>query len=518
MSIRYLFALYFYQLVDIGAGTSDIAITDQSTVTAYGMVPTAGDEITEALSDHYLLDFPVAESLKRELSIQSEVTISDILGFDEQVAVTEVIQNIEPAIDHLATTIAREILKLNGQKSPKAVILIGGGSLTPQINTKLSQSLALPDNRVAVRDIDAINNLTRAEHVKATPELVTPIGIAISAKNMPIKYMAVQVNNQVVRMFELKEMTVTDALLSANINASKLYGKPGLAMSVTLNGQTIHIPGELGSPTMIKINGEVATMKSSIKNGDVIELIEGKNGENASATASDLIDNATTQVILVNGQPYSITAKLKINGSTAAFSQQLHEGDEILVETTSTLQQLMMKLGKTSLLDDRSIPTYYLNEQKVNVPQFAATITVNGMACSFDTILQDGDSVDYSQAIEKTLENFIKVHSIQMNDRCDVTFQDEPIQLTRTAFKTLVNHREADLATSLSMNDKIQLLPLEVAPWTFQDVFKFTNWQLPEGFKGTFELVRNNVKAQFDQPIYNGDVLSLRLLPSSTQI
>lgn len=505
-------------LVDIGAGTSDIAITDQSTVTAYGMVPTAGDEITEALSDHYLLDFPVAETLKRELSVQKEVTISDILGFDEQVPVLDVIQNIEPAIDHLASTIANEILKLNGQKSPKAVILIGGGSLTPQITSKLSHALALPDNRVAVRDIDAIKNLTRAEHVQATPELVTPIGIAISAKNMPIKYMAVQVNNQIVRMFELKEMTVTDALLSANINASKLYGKPGLAMSVSLNGQTIHIPGELGSPTMIKINGEIASMKTAITNEDVIELIEGTNGMEASATASDLIDNATSQIITLNGQPYSITAKLKINGSSAAFSQQLHEGDEILVETTSTLQQLMTKLGKNSLLDDRSIPTYYLNEQKVNVPQFAATITVNGMACSLDTILQNGDAIEFSTGIDRTLENFITVHSIQMADRCDVTFQGESIQLSRPAFKTLVNHREADLMTSLNMNDKIQLLPLEATPWTFQDVFKFTNWQLPEGFKGTFELVRNHVKAQFDQPIHNGDELSLRLLPSSTQV
>lgn len=505
-------------LVDIGAGTSDIAITDQSTVTAYGMVPTAGDEITEALSDHYLLDFPVAESLKRELSVQTEVTISDILGFDEQVAVSEVIQNIEPAIDHLSSTIAHEILNLNGQKPPKAVILIGGGSLTPQITSKLSQALSLPDNRVAVRDIDAINNLTRAEHVKATPELVTPIGIAISAKNMPIKYMSVQVNNQVVRMFELKEMTVTDALLSANINASKLYGKPGLAMSVTLNGQTIHIPGELGSPTMIKINGEVASMKTAITNGDIIELIEGKNGAEACATASDLIDHATSQTISLNGQPNSIAAKLKINGMIAAFSQQLHEGDEIIVETTSTLQQLITKLGKSSFIEESKTPFYYLNEQKVQVPQFASIVTVNGMSCSFDTILQDGDSVEFSQGIEKTLENFIKVHSIQMVDRCEVTFQDEAIQLTRPAFKTLVNHREADLTVSLNMNDQIQLLPLEVAPWTFQDVFKFTNWQLPEGFKGTFELVRNNVKAQFDQPIYNGDELALRLLPSNSQI
>ena len=57
-------------LVDIGAGTSDIAITDNNTVTAYGMVPVAGDEITEALSNHYLLDFPLAESAKRSITLR----------------------------------------------------------------------------------------------------------------------------------------------------------------------------------------------------------------------------------------------------------------------------------------------------------------------------------------------------------------------------------------------------------------------------------------------------------------
>ena len=54
-------------LVDIGAGTSDIAITNGGTVIAYGMVPVAGDEVTESISDQYLLDFPLAEKAKREL-------------------------------------------------------------------------------------------------------------------------------------------------------------------------------------------------------------------------------------------------------------------------------------------------------------------------------------------------------------------------------------------------------------------------------------------------------------------
>ena len=51
-------------LVDIGAGTSDIAITDLSTVMAYGMVPIAGDEVTEAISDQYLLDFSFSRTSK----------------------------------------------------------------------------------------------------------------------------------------------------------------------------------------------------------------------------------------------------------------------------------------------------------------------------------------------------------------------------------------------------------------------------------------------------------------------
>ena len=127
-------------------------------------------------------------------------------------------------------------------------MLVGGGSLTPALTTILAKQLRLPTNRVAVRGIDAIQNLTKEAHIPITPELVTPIGIAIAAKRAPIQYMSVQVNNQIARLFELKEMTVGDALLAANIPTRKLFGKPGAALSVHVNGQLIHIPGEHGQP------------------------------------------------------------------------------------------------------------------------------------------------------------------------------------------------------------------------------------------------------------------------------
>ncbi len=67
-------------LVDIGAGTSDVAITKNGSVIAYGMVPLAGDEITEAISQRFLLDFNVAERIKREAAAGLDCRFSDILG------------------------------------------------------------------------------------------------------------------------------------------------------------------------------------------------------------------------------------------------------------------------------------------------------------------------------------------------------------------------------------------------------------------------------------------------------
>ena len=65
---------------DIGDGTSDVAITKNGSVIAYGMVPKAGDEITEAISQNFLLDFNVAEAAKRAAAHGEKVAFSDILG------------------------------------------------------------------------------------------------------------------------------------------------------------------------------------------------------------------------------------------------------------------------------------------------------------------------------------------------------------------------------------------------------------------------------------------------------
>ena len=57
------FRLLNIAMIDIGAGTSDISITRDGSIIAYGMIPRAGDEITETVVKEYLVDFKTAETI-----------------------------------------------------------------------------------------------------------------------------------------------------------------------------------------------------------------------------------------------------------------------------------------------------------------------------------------------------------------------------------------------------------------------------------------------------------------------
>lgn len=59
------FRLLNIALVDVGAGTSDISVVKEGSVIAFGMMPLAGDEITEAIAKRYLTDFETAEKAKK---------------------------------------------------------------------------------------------------------------------------------------------------------------------------------------------------------------------------------------------------------------------------------------------------------------------------------------------------------------------------------------------------------------------------------------------------------------------
>lgn len=499
-------------LVDIGAGTSDIAITDHGTVVAYGMVPTAGDEITEALSDHYILDFPVADLTKRKLHTDEEILIQDILGFDQYYPKEEVIDAIRPAIKHLAASIGFEILRLNNQKTPKAIMLVGGGSLTPEITTEIGKVLNLPSNRVAVRGIDAIQNLTKEDSIPVTPELVTPIGIAIAAKKAPIQYMSVTVNDQIVRLFELKEMTVSDAFLAANIRAKQLYGKPGHALSITVNGQAIFIPGGHGTPSQVLVNGIEANTKTLIKSGDSISLILGKDGELAKAKVHDLIDGSLIKTITIAGVTHTIKPRVTVNNQLVDLETDLKERDELKFEAPETAEQIFDFIKQTHLLKQFKTFSIFIDSKPVHIPQFTSELFINGKPNKLTYPIKDGDEISFQTADLPTAELVATHLNIRLEHRIIVTFQGEQVELVSDGNEVKMNGHLIDKDTLISNGASVQFTKKEENKWIFQDVFRFSNWQLPTTFKGNFNILRNGTPTSFDEEIFGGDNLQIELI------
>lgn len=498
-------------LVDIGAGTSDIAITDKSTVIAYGMVPTAGDEITEALSDHYLLDFPVAEMAKRQLQTAEQIAIQDILGFDEYHPSDQVIAAIMPAIENLAHAIGKEILRLNNFIPPKAVMLVGGGSLTPRLPEELSKVLNLPANRVAVRGIDAIQNLTREESIPVTPELVTPIGIAIAAKKAPIQYMSVTVNEQVVRLFELKEMTIADAFLAANIRARQLYGKPGHGLSITVNGQDIFIPGGHGEPAAIFVNGAAASTKTTIKNGDRIELVEGKDGEPATASVLDIIDHAAPLSVTVQGIPYQIGPEISVNGKPASVDKSLEDRDILTFKMAETIEDVLHYTCNTDQLHKLGPFLIHVEGKPTLLPEYSAALTLNGKPAKLHYRVQNGDSIAVSRVSLPTVLQVARSLNVALEDRIAVTFQHKKVELSKVAREMIIDGTVAEQEAEVKNGAVIQFKPRDISKWIYQDVFRFSDWQLPADFKGHFTILRNGEPSSFDAEIFGGDQLEIKL-------
>ena len=494
-------------LIDIGAGTSDIAIANDGTVVAYGMVPVAGDEITEAISDKYILDFKVAEETKREIIHNKYAKVQDILGFETEITYDELLPEIIDRIDYLAKLLADEIRKLNS-KSPQAVMLIGGGSLTPKINEKLAEYLQLPINRVAVRGVEAIQLLQPNEKLPKGPDFVTPIGIAISATQKPLHYSSVTVNGKTTLMFETKQLTVGDALVQAGININQYYGKIGLALIVTINGKETTLPGEYGQPPNIYVNGKEASVQTPISSGDDIVIEKGEDGKEPSVTIEDVVGKLPTIPFYFHDKLVALKPIYKVNGEEKDLHYILKDKDNIFIEMPKTVEEFLKSFNDDNLLEHHHFHVF-VNESKVEVYQGNIQVLLNGKVVNPKTFIYENDrlTIRYPEKItvKKLLQQLEKEYWLKI----DVTFNGKPITLKQQRLVIKRNEETLDEETILHHGDELTIVTNKVRPFIFQDVFRFTDIEL-NNVKG-YEVLRNGQPANFHEQITDGDKLEIVL-------
>ncbi|HEY8347743.1 MAG TPA: cell division FtsA domain-containing protein [Symbiobacteriaceae bacterium] len=388
-------------LVDVGAGTSDIAITRKGAVVAYDMVPVAGDEITEALSEQYLLDFPTGERVKREIGRRREVRFTNILGQRRTVPALELIEALQPTVARLAETIAGRILHLNGGP-PQAILLVGGGSLTPGLAEAVANAAGLPAERVAVRGRSAITGVTGASDLLKGPDAVTPIGIAVAARNRStLGFQIVILNGRSVRLFYPGPATVGDALLAAGYRMRDLYGAIGKGLTVTVNGVLRILPGRFGGPPRIRVNGLEATLESPVKHQDRIEVEPGAPGLPGAGCVADVAPESRSGIqVSVNGENHTLLPRILINGVPGTPDTPLADNDRVEIFPVRTVADVLAALGLDARSDKGKGIRVTVNGEEVTLPVPSPRLYRNGQPASPEEPVADGDEITLEESGE----------------------------------------------------------------------------------------------------------------------
>lgn len=306
-------------LVDIGAGTSDIAICRDGSVVGYTMATIAGDEITELLMRALLVEFNQAEKLKMQLSEKGKVAYTDILGIAHETSPEELRDMIAPAVTSLAQELAKRILELNG-KVPSAVFLAGGGSKLIGLRERVAEELKIEPSRVAIAGNHFEKNAFAEDYDLNDPEYATPLGIAISAGLGLINdSYVILLNGQPAKLFRSGVLIMRDILMMNGYRYADLIGKTGANLSFTLNGERQFYRGSLATPPVILINGEPAELTDIVHAGDSIQFTPASAGADAVKTIADFV-----------GMKYDGIAT--INGVAAPLDQPIHIGDEVWID------------------------------------------------------------------------------------------------------------------------------------------------------------------------------------------
>ena len=341
VAIPEMYRMLNIALVDVGAGTSDISVTRDGSIIAYGMIPIAGDSLTEVLARHCLVDFRTAEQIKRDTGIKDVIEYKDIMGLTQTITKEEVEQVTGEVIDTMTSQVADKIKELNGDKSVSAVFVVGGGGKLPGYTQALAEKLDIQKERVAVRGEEVMQNIEFVdENARRDSLMVTPIGICLSFYEQSNNFIFVYFNEQRVKIYDNNKVAVVDAAMQAEFASEGLFPKRGKELNFTVNGKPRIARGDFGEAAIITVNGNEADIYTQVRANDQIKVIESTAGGAAQMEISQLPEFGAKMWVEVNGKKIDLPKFASVNGKLQSGYYSIQENDEIEILGYYTVRQI----------------------------------------------------------------------------------------------------------------------------------------------------------------------------------
>lgn len=520
-------------LVDVGAGTSDISITRDGSIIAYGMIPHAGDEMTEVIVQHFLVDFNMAESIKLQSTTSDTVTYKDIMSIEHTIPAQDVWDVAAPVVDSIAQEVSAKIRELNGDKTVSACFVVGGGGKIHGFTEKLAEDLDLPEERVALRGEEVLGDVTfEQEDIKKDPLLVTPIGICLNYYEQRNNFIMVRFNGERIKLYDNNRLTIVDAALQAGFSNDELFPKRGTPINFTVNGVARLVRGEAGEGAVVTMNGKPASINTPLEPNSEIIIEPSTAGEAAEYKISQLDEyNHSVITFIINGRKVSCPRFVQVNGRLEPEDYSIRENDVIETRNYYTVRQIAQFMD---LVIDTDQMIFVNNEEADLDTLVYENFSVEWKTDEYGVAridnnnyndTQESDSDDASVLAEQDAnstesDNTVTRTSEQMMNQVLDELHDE---FAKEAEASAVPENELpknDIQEEIHEEDSSENTvtvivngePVELSgkdTYIFVDIFTHISFDLQEGKGRAIATIINGRDAQFSEELHEGDKIEL---------
>ena len=521
-------------LVDVGAGTSDISITRDGSIIAYGMIPHAGDELTEVIVQHFLVDFNMAESIKLQSTTSDTVTYKDIMSIEHTIPAKDVWDVAAPVVDNIAQEVSTKIRELNGDKTVSACFVVGGGGKIHGFTEKLAEDLDLPEERVALRGEEVLGDVTfEQEDIKKDPLLVTPIGICLNYYDQRNNFIMVRFNGERIKLYDNNRLTIVDAALQAGFPNDELFPKRGTPINFTVNGVARLVRGEAGDGAVVTMNGKPASINTPLEPNSEIVIEPSTAGEAAVYKISQLDEyNHSVITFIINGRRVSCPRFVQVNGELEPEDYSIRENDVIETRNYYTVRQIAQfmdlvidtdqmifvnneEAGLDTLVYENFSVEWKTDEYGVaridnntyNDTQESDTDEASVLA------EQDANSTESDNTVARTSEQMMNQVLDELHDDFAKEAEASAVPENELPKNELPKN---DIQEEDSSENTITVIvngePVELSgkdTYIFVDIFTHISFDLQAGKGRAIATVINGRDAQFSEELHEGDKIEL---------
>lgn len=499
LAIPERFRMLNLALIDVGAGTSDISITNDGCILAFGMIPMAGDALTEDIAKACLVDFAEAEKIKKEADYKEEIEYMDIMLLPQKISAKKVREITKDTIDKMAGDVATKIKELNGGKAVSAVFIVGGGGKMTGYAEAVAQKLDIVKERVAIRGEEVMQNIIFEEETKKDSLLVTPIGICLNYYEQSNNFIFVSFNGSRIKMYDNNNLSVGDVAMQAQFPNEYLFPRRGDALEFTVNGKARMIRGTSGEAASVFVNEEPATINTKVHANDIVRVVESTKGECAKATLENIDELGESISFDVNGSKVVVPKFASVNGNLQSKYYEIQNGDVIELVNYYSVGQIADFMD---VILDPKMNIYVNNKLADKDTEVYENFTVNW---TLEILKSEKEEIEEQEAIasEEEYEENTETEDIpeeeenvseEMSD--ESVSEEKPGQDSQKGSVTVIVNKEP--------------VTLKGKPsFVFVDVFDAINFNLADSRGRNIVTKINGRQAQYMENLKDGDVVDI---------